>query len=54
MKPFMKKVIERKAVWFNIEAVSVFELLKKDGFTTRSFKDFVKEAFYNKIDKLRR
>jgi len=40
------------AVWFNQEAVAIYEELKKEGLISQSFKDFVKAAFHDKADSL--
>ena len=42
-----------KAVWFNQEAFSLYEQLKKEGLTSQSFREFVKDAFHDKIDNVR-
>lgn len=41
------------AVWFNEEAQEIYEILKREGFTSQPFPEFVKGAFYDKVDDLR-
>jgi len=41
-----------KAVWFNQKQFNLFKELKSKGKISQEFKDFVKEAFHNKIDRL--
>jgi len=41
------------AVWFNQEAYSLYEELKKKGLVSQNFNDFVRSAFYDKIDEIR-
>lgn len=40
-------------VWFNKDQKEIFEILKKDGLTSKSFQDFVKDAFHDKADDIR-
>lgn len=44
--------VRHQAIWFNKEDQDSFSDVKMKGLTTQSFKDFVKSAFREKLDKL--
>jgi hypothetical protein len=43
-----------KAVWFGKDAIDLYEKLMAEGIICQPFKDFVKTAFYDKLDYLKK
>ncbi|MDI6738702.1 MAG: hypothetical protein QME12_09420 [Nanoarchaeota archaeon] len=41
-----------KAVWFGFDEQRLYERLRKEGKVSQKLKDFVKSAFYDKIDRV--
>jgi len=41
-----------QAIWFNEKQQAEFSLLKSKGYISQDFKDFVKSAFHEKLDRV--
>jgi len=41
-----------EAVWFTAKQKEQYETLRKKGYTSMEFKDFVKKSFHESLDKI--